>query len=559
MYMNTRKPILLLLVTLMIATVGAQAQTTGGLDLSYQFAPGPSGGVPPGAYAIGPDGKVVAVGGFTTYHRVARKNVARLNSDGTVDTSLDAKGGAGEVVLVIPGIFTNKSPGQVTQVMVQADGKVVVGGSFTSWDGFETKNVARLKTDGSVDSTFKSTALVAGPMLELPDGKFLICGKSSDFGAGRKTGVVRVNASGSLDGTFTDSTLGAAAGTFDGQVTVSQMRRQSDGRSVVIFGGLKTISPLAFVGGVARLNENGSLDTTFKIGTTTGANSSPMSLSVDTSGRVLVAGTSPTYDGQNVGKVFRLQGDGNLDTTYSFTLTTTLASGILAIGDGSALVTGSFTGVVGPVVRLNPDGSRDSSYGFTQTGTFGSLILAICSDPKTASSGETYLSGSMVLAEGTKVTQALGIFRLTGNSSGGGGATAPIITTHPAPASAVTGGSAAFTAAASGTAPLNYQWKLDGKEIPGATSATLTVSNVSDSNAGDYTVTVSNFGGSVTSNPATHHDFATRHPECWTRHGRLIDRGCRGDRSAQIPVVQKWSSPGRRDSSDVDLGQCPTS
>jgi pectate lyase len=87
--------------------------------------------------------------------------------------------------------------------------------------------------------------------------------------------------------------------------------------------------------------------------------------------------------------------------------------------------------------------------------------------------------------------------------SSGGGATAPSITADPASQTAAVGDPAAFDVAAAGTDPLVFQWRLGGAPISGATSATLTLPSVQLSDAGTYTVTVSNSAGAVTSNPAT--------------------------------------------------------
>jgi len=82
-------------------------------------------------------------------------------------------------------------------------------------------------------------------------------------------------------------------------------------------------------------------------------------------------------------------------------------------------------------------------------------------------------------------------------------ATAPAITSQPASQTVAAGGSATFTVAATGTGPLAFQWKFNGSALTGATSTSLTLSNVQSANAGTYTVTVSNAVGSVTSTGAT--------------------------------------------------------
>lgn len=82
-------------------------------------------------------------------------------------------------------------------------------------------------------------------------------------------------------------------------------------------------------------------------------------------------------------------------------------------------------------------------------------------------------------------------------------ATAPTITTQPVSQTVTVGANVTFSVVATGTAPLSYQWRKDGNPISGATSATLTLNSVSTSDAGTYTVVVSNTAGSATSNPAT--------------------------------------------------------
>ncbi len=82
-------------------------------------------------------------------------------------------------------------------------------------------------------------------------------------------------------------------------------------------------------------------------------------------------------------------------------------------------------------------------------------------------------------------------------------ATAPSITTHPANATVTVGNSVTFTVVATGTGTLSYQWKKAGAAISGATSASYSIVSPALSDAGSYTVTVTNSVGSTTSNAAT--------------------------------------------------------
>jgi hypothetical protein len=78
----------------------------------------------------------------------------------------------------------------------------------------------------------------------------------------------------------------------------------------------------------------------------------------------------------------------------------------------------------------------------------------------------------------------------------------PAITTQPQPQTVNQGGTAAFSVSATGTTPLNYQWKFNGTNIGGATASSYTRNNAQPADAGSYSVVVTNVAGSVTSSNA---------------------------------------------------------
>src|SRR5207253_1576389 len=92
--------------------------------------------------ALQPDGKVVIGGPFTTVNGVSRDNIARLNADGTLDNSfLNGQTGANRI-------------GSVFDLALQLDGKLLIGGDFTIVNGVARNRVARLNADGTVDTSF---------------------------------------------------------------------------------------------------------------------------------------------------------------------------------------------------------------------------------------------------------------------------------------------------------------------------------------------------------------------------------------------------------------------
>jgi len=89
--------------------------------------------------ALQPDGKILIGGSFDTVGGVTRNHIARLNPDGNLDATFD------------PNVF---ALGFVTSIALQADGKILIGGLFSSVGGVSKKNLARLNPDGTVDTSF---------------------------------------------------------------------------------------------------------------------------------------------------------------------------------------------------------------------------------------------------------------------------------------------------------------------------------------------------------------------------------------------------------------------
>ena len=80
---------------------------------------------------------------------------------------------------------------------------------------------------------------------------------------------------------------------------------------------------------------------------------------------------------------------------------------------------------------------------------------------------------------------------------------APTITTQPQSQTVTTGANVQFSVTASGKPTPTYQWYFNGAAISGATNSTFSLASAQSTNAGNYTVTISNSSGSVTSNTAT--------------------------------------------------------
>jgi uncharacterized delta-60 repeat protein len=155
------------------------------------FNPLPEG--PPKALAIQPDGKILIGSSFQNVASTPRRGVARLNADGSVDTSFGD-----------PGIN-----GDVIAIAVQGDGKLLVGGSFTEVDGATRHDLARLNANGTLDASFADPNLDAEvwSIAMQGDGKLLIAGDFTTIGGATRKYLARLSSSGVLDASFADAQL----------------------------------------------------------------------------------------------------------------------------------------------------------------------------------------------------------------------------------------------------------------------------------------------------------------------------------------------------------------
>ncbi|MBK8499226.1 MAG: delta-60 repeat domain-containing protein [Flavobacteriales bacterium] len=91
--------------------------------------------------AIQPDSSILVGGAFTSINGSARTNLARVEWDGSVDTSFD------------PGAGPNQT---IRSVLVQPDQRIIIGGDFTNYASVPRKRIARLNPDGSLDASFNT-------------------------------------------------------------------------------------------------------------------------------------------------------------------------------------------------------------------------------------------------------------------------------------------------------------------------------------------------------------------------------------------------------------------
>jgi uncharacterized delta-60 repeat protein len=296
------------------------------------------------AISIQSDGKILAGGGFTTFSGSSQNRLVRLDSNGSADTSFNI------------GTGFNSS---ISAMVIQSDGKILAGGGFTTFSGSSQNRLVRLDSNGSRDTSFNigtgfNTTEVRSISIQ-SDGKILVGGSFTTFTGSSQNYLIRLNSNGSKDTSFN---IGVG---FNEAVLATAI--QSDGK-ILVGGGFTT-----FTGSsqnyLIRLNSDGSKDTSFNIGT--GFNDYVFATVIQSDGKILAAGRFGTFSGTSSSGLIRLNSDGSRDT--SFNIGTGFDGGTvscLAIqSDGKILAGGFFTTFTGVsqnyLVRLNSDGSEDTS------------------------------------------------------------------------------------------------------------------------------------------------------------------------------------------------------
>jgi uncharacterized delta-60 repeat protein len=376
-----------LLLAFIMINVSAHAQQPGSLDASFNAADlgnGNGNGASAQVYAISfqSNSKIIIGGAFSTYNGTSRNDIARLNADGTLDTSFD------------PGTGTN---GHVRAIALQPDGKLIIGGQFTSYNGTSCNNIARLNADGSIDNTLSQgtgTNDIIYAITLQPDGKIILGGSFTTYNGTARNTIVRLNSNGTLDATFTPGT-GA-----NGAIRTTAL--QADGK--VLIGGEFTSFNGTTRQYIARLNANGTLDTGFNL-SGIGTNYYVYTISTQSDNKIIIGGQFSTYNGTTRNSLARLNADGSLDS--SFNPGAGIASGTgqtsfgiwktIVLSDGKILIGGQFVTYDGAarnsIARLNSNGTLDT--GFTPgtgTGTDnGSLISTLVLQPD----GKVLIGGNL--------------------------------------------------------------------------------------------------------------------------------------------------------------------
>ncbi len=328
----------------------------GSVDASFN-APTPNDWVR--AIALQPDGKIIIGGDFTQAGGTNRVRIARLLSNGLVDTNFNA--GAG------PDSYVNS-------IAVQADGKVLIAGNFSNVAGSPRAKFARLNSDGTLDTGFAATQPTIGSgegrqIITLADGRALLVGSISliYFSPAfiQRNNVVMLTTNGLADASF-------AAAPISGFVYCTA---ESPGGKYLV-GGTFTTTAGSVRTNLVRLDNTGAPDNSF-VQAPVADFSLVRTLQPMADGRIVVHSGAA---GTNL--VRRINGDGTPDGSFVTANTDATILTAAVQPDGKVWIAGDFLWVNGvqrlKLARLNSDGSLDSSFNSGGTGT---SVFAVALQP----------------------------------------------------------------------------------------------------------------------------------------------------------------------------------
>ena len=312
------------------------------------------------------DGKILVGGSFTAYGATTINRIARINKDGSRDTNF------------VVGAGFNST---VHDIYQQSDGKILVGGAFTTYSGSTTNFLTRLNLSGSIDTTFAVSSSLnnsAYSITQQSDGKILVAGNFTTYSSSvttNATRIVRINLSGSKDDTLATNTGFTA--------TMNKIKQQTDNK-ILVCGGSTTFNGAATYSYIYRLTNSGALDNSFNSGTTPNfPNGIIYNFDIASDGKVVLTGDFTTYSGSSYSRIVRTNNSGAIDTTFnpgtgfdSMIATTTLPTSYVKIDPaGPIYIGGNFTSYSGSslvrsIAKINSNGTISSDWNYGTTPLF---------------------------------------------------------------------------------------------------------------------------------------------------------------------------------------------
>ncbi len=240
----------------------ARLNIDGTLDTSFNIGNGITGGSVEKIIVL-PDDKILVAGRFNTFNNLPMSRIVKLNADGTLDTTFNIGTGVGSL-------------GHISCMELKSNNQIIIAGIIPTYNNTATSNLVLLNQNGGIDSTFNvSSSLIPGAIFSMElqsDNKIIVYNVVKILGSPSSTAtsyLKRFNANGSLDNTFSfNSTIflsSTSSGFLPSVRIIYDIKQLSNGK-ILISGDFNTVYGQTY-GGIARLNSNGTVDTTFNVGT----------------------------------------------------------------------------------------------------------------------------------------------------------------------------------------------------------------------------------------------------------------------------------------------------
>jgi uncharacterized delta-60 repeat protein len=301
------------------------------------------------------EGKVLLAGQVADGLGTRSTTVVRLKMDGTADGTFHSP------EFLIAGTAGRGLDASIFALALQPDGKILVCGSFAKVDGLMRHGLVRLNTDGTLDETFDA-GLLGGNVHAVavqPDGTMLIGGIFDQINGEPRTGFACLEANGALSARF------AAAPRINSQVLVGIESVTQDNRGRIFLGG-----GFDKVNGVPQTNivcitPDGEIDPTFD--TKGGASGLVTKVFALPDGKIMVSGLFDIIAKNSYKRLARLNPNGSIDSTFR---PSPAPNGeiydFLTLEDGRIFVAGAFTRISSAkssyLALLNNRGTTDSSF-----------------------------------------------------------------------------------------------------------------------------------------------------------------------------------------------------
>lgn len=317
------------------------------------------------------DAGIFIGGRFTSFKSSSLKGFQKLFPNGIIDTTFNQGTG-----------FANTF-GQVIifAIAVDLNGKIYVGGTFTSYNGTAANNIIRLNQDGSIDTAFVYGSGVDISVFAIQvdaDNKVYITGGFSTYNGNSARGIIRLFENGSVDTIFN---VGSG---FDGDLSGRKFYLDNVNNRLYVVGDFNTYKGVN-AQSIVCLNFDGSINGTFNSGTGfQGFANIANDIIADANGKLYVAHGCTEYNGVSSNGIIRLNTNGTIDTAFNYGTGFNTDVNVLALDNNGKLYVGydgtSYTGATNNfIIRLNPNGSKDTT--FVNTTGFNAFVDAILVKP----------------------------------------------------------------------------------------------------------------------------------------------------------------------------------